>query len=179
VKFVSAAAMLGRLKPVDASRGGVTQRGLVDAAIATADAFGASWQSTEREYRRRLVQQLRQKITQNEQLFVDLITGEIGKPVRFSRAEISRTEAMLDAIERRDFSSRFEESIGSAVVRRRPHGVVAVITPYNNPVYIPLGKIVPAVLHGNSVVWKPAPEANRVATGIAELMVSAGWPAGW
>ena len=67
---------------------------------------------------------------------------------------------------------------GPANVRRRAQGDVAVITPWNNPVYLALGKIVPAVVYGNTVVWKPAPEARKVSTHLRECLDEAGWPRG-
>jgi acyl-CoA reductase-like NAD-dependent aldehyde dehydrogenase len=51
---------------------------------------------------------------------------------------------------------------------------VAIITPWNNPFYIPLGKIAPALLHGNSVVWKPAPAAEALADHVLRLVAEAG-----
>jgi acyl-CoA reductase-like NAD-dependent aldehyde dehydrogenase/nicotinamidase-related amidase len=107
------------------------------------------------------------------------ITREIGKPIRFSRAEIQRTSEMLSAIAlRHDVAADSNASSTKTTVRRRPHGVVAVITPWNNPVYIALGKIAPAVLYGNSVVWKPAPEARDVSRQILDCLERSGWPAG-
>src|SRR4029078_10875004 len=59
-----------------------------------------------------------------------------------------------------------------------PHGVVAAITPWNNPIYLPIGKIAPAVLYGNAVVWKPAPETGAVSRRLIECLATAGWPEG-
>src|SRR5262249_46379566 len=55
-------------------------------------------------------------------------------------------------------------------VRYRPLGTVALITPWNNPIAIPLGKIGPALLYGNAVVWKPAPAASNLAIKIMDLI---------
>ncbi len=61
---------------------------------------------------------------------------------------------------------------------RRPHGVVALITPWNNPVYIPVGKIAPALLYGNAVVWKPAPAGAGVAMRLLASFREAAGPLG-
>ncbi|MEQ1842426.1 MAG: aldehyde dehydrogenase family protein, partial [Verrucomicrobiales bacterium] len=88
----------------------------------------------------------------------------------------ARSVEMARAILRRfDFSTE-EPSGEGAIVRRMPHGVVAVITPWNNPVYLPLGKILPAILAGNGVVWKPAPETNGIAQTIIEILHASGCP---
>ncbi|MGE3803553.1 MAG: aldehyde dehydrogenase family protein [Gemmataceae bacterium] len=119
-------------------------------------------------------------------LLVDQSTGlarqlaeEIGKPVRFGTFEVQRTAEMLDAVTRRFEAAPLDEEAGPAVkVRCRPHGVVAVITPWNNPIYLALGKIAPALLAGNSVVWKPAVEAVQLARVVCGLTEQAGWPDG-
>jgi acyl-CoA reductase-like NAD-dependent aldehyde dehydrogenase/nicotinamidase-related amidase len=98
------------------------------------------------------------------------MAGEIGKPVRFGRQEVLRSAEMLRAVARRAFADRQTEPAGSAEVRRRPLGTVAIVTPWNNPVYIPLGKIGPALAYGNAAVWKPAPEAHGISERLAELM---------
>ena len=107
------------------------------------------------------------------------MANEIGKPIRFGRAEGQQSVEMLQNIvsraERHDLST---EEHDDYVVRRRPHGVVAVITPWNNPIYIALGKIVPAILYGNAVVWKPAPEARMVSRHLFQCFAKANWPDG-
>jgi alpha-ketoglutaric semialdehyde dehydrogenase len=65
-----------------------------------------------------------------------------------------------------------------AVVRYVPVGVIALITPWNNPIAIPIGKIAPALLYGNTVVWKPSPAATSVAHRLFELLTRAGCPEG-
>jgi aldehyde dehydrogenase (NAD+) len=60
----------------------------------------------------------------------------------------------------------------------RPHGVVGLITPWNFPVCIPLWKIAPALVAGNTVVLKPAPETPWTAAIIGEILASSGVPAG-
>ena len=62
--------------------------------------------------------------------------------------------------------------------RRVPVGVVAVVTPWNNPIAIPWGKIAPALALGNSVVWKPAPPGTRLALLTLALAHEAGLPDG-
>ncbi len=98
------------------------------------------------------------------------MAAELGKPVRFGTQEVLRCADMLRAVARRAFADRETEPAGSAELRRRPLGVVAVVTPWNNPVYIPLGKIGPAVAYGNAVVWKPAPQAREVSERVAALL---------
>jgi len=73
------------------------------------------------------------------------------------------------------FKPQKHEAAGT--VRYRPPGVVAIISPWNNPVAIPVGKIIAALAYGNAVVWKPAPAATRIAQRILQLFQKAGVPA--
>jgi aldehyde dehydrogenase (NAD+) len=104
---------------------------------------------------------------------------KIGKPVRFGRAEVEQGLHMLRTLAQRavgrDVLSEDHESYG---VGRQPYGVVAVITPWDNPLYIALGKIVPAILYGNAVLWKPAPEARTVSRRLLQSLIEADWPSG-
>lgn len=103
---------------------------------------------------------------------------EIGKPIVFGKTEALRSANMLRAIMGR-FASLGDEGSGSGTtVRHRPHGVVALITPWNNPIYIALGKIAPALLGGNTVVWKPSPHAATLSGKLLGMLTEAGCPAG-
>jgi alpha-ketoglutaric semialdehyde dehydrogenase len=64
------------------------------------------------------------------------------------------------------------------LVARRPIGVVAVVTPFNFPIAIPAWKIAPALVHGNTVVWKPAGTVPLLAVRLASALHDAGLPAG-
>jgi acyl-CoA reductase-like NAD-dependent aldehyde dehydrogenase len=94
----------------------------------------------------------------------------LGKPVRYGTVEVQRAAEMLRAVTTRARGAGDGERTGAAVVRRVPLGVVALITPWNNPVYIPLGKIAPALAYGNAVVWKPAPAAKDVSRRLTDLL---------
>lgn len=93
-----------------------------------------------------------------------MMADVIGKPVWHGEAEVRRTAAMLRVIANRAAQDRTTNHGDPPEVRHRPLGTVAAVTPWNNPFYIPLGKIVPALLYGNSVVWKPSPLAWPLAS---------------
>lgn len=103
---------------------------------------------------------------------------EIGKPLRDARGEVAFTVKLLDAATRQAVVSAEAERGMSWQVRRRPHGVVAIVTPWNNSLAIPLGKLAPALLYGNAVVWKPAPPGAGVAVKVMQLLEQAGVPPG-
>ena len=102
---------------------------------------------------------------------------EIGKPLAHGLEEVSRAAGNVRDVIRRaaNFERQTREAAG--MVRHQPLGVVAVISPWNNPVAIPVGKIVPALLYGNTVVWKPAPAATRISRTVMKLLHQSGVPA--
>jgi aldehyde dehydrogenase (NAD+) len=117
-----------------------------------------------------------------EQIAVDM-TAEMGKPLRESRAEAARTAAILrfSAGEaQRPIGEVFEASVPGQrlYTLRRPLGVVGLITPWNFPAAIPVWKLAPALIYGNTVVLKLAYDAPRTGLHIAECFASAGLPAG-
>src|SRR5215207_684220 len=107
----------------------------------------------------------------------DLMADEIGKPVSYGTPEARRTAQMLGAVAAHALEAA-PDGLPAAALHHRLLGAVAIITPWNNPVYIPLGKIAPALAYGNTVLWKPAPAAQRIAERIALLLGRAELPPG-
>src|SRR5262249_29924279 len=100
------------------------------------------------------------------------------KPVMLAEAEVRRAAELLE-VTANLAGEPLEESTGpGARARRVPQGVIAAVTPWNNPIAVPLGKIGPALLYGNAVVWKPSPLAAAVTDAIADLLSGAGCPDG-
>jgi acyl-CoA reductase-like NAD-dependent aldehyde dehydrogenase/nicotinamidase-related amidase len=112
---------------------------------------------------------------------------EVGKPIRDGRGEVAFGVALLREAARRagrslagepDEDGEPDEVGRDWEVRRRPHGVVGLVTPWNNPLAIPLGKLAPAVLYGNAAVWKPSPAGSGIALELVRLLPRAGFPPG-
>jgi acyl-CoA reductase-like NAD-dependent aldehyde dehydrogenase len=117
-----------------------------------------------------------------EQVARDMTT-EMGKPLREARGEAGRAAQILRYAASEAFRSvgeHFEQAATGAQVstRRRPVGVVALITPWNFPMAIPIWKLAPALVYGNTVVLKLAYEAPRTGLHIAEAFAEAELPAG-
>ncbi len=117
-----------------------------------------------------------------EQIAQDM-TAEMGKPLREARMEAARAATILrySAGEAyRPAGEVYEPSVGhqSLYTRRRPLGVVGLITPWNFPIAIPVWKLAPALVYGNTVVLKLGYEAPRTGLHIAECFAEAGLPAG-
>ena len=104
--------------------------------------------------------------------FVDLVTREVGKPVRESRGEVGRAVAIIRYYAQAAYDPIAETFPGSGPgvelsVHRRPHGLVSVICPWNFPVAIPAWKIAPALAYGNAVLFRPSSQALATATLLA------------
>jgi acyl-CoA reductase-like NAD-dependent aldehyde dehydrogenase len=110
------------------------------------------------------------------------IGEETGKPLWESATEVT---SMINkvAISVQSYRERTGEKSGplgdaTAVLRHKPHGVVAVFGPYNFPGHLPNGHIVPALLAGNCVVFKPSELTPKVAELTVKCWIEAGLPAG-
>jgi alpha-ketoglutaric semialdehyde dehydrogenase len=117
-----------------------------------------------------------------EQVAQDM-TAEMGKPLREARLEALRAATILryaagEAF--RPIGEQFEPSVVDQrlFTLRRPVGVVGLITPWNFPIAIPVWKLAPALIYGNTVVLKLGYEAPRTGLHVAECFAEAGLPAG-
>jgi succinylglutamic semialdehyde dehydrogenase len=106
------------------------------------------------------------------------ISREIGKPLPEALGEVKAMIGKVD-ISLRAFQERCREfSGGAAVTRFKPHGLVAVLGPYNFPGHLPNGHIVPALLAGNTVIFKPSEVATATAEATLACWREAGLPEG-
>jgi succinylglutamic semialdehyde dehydrogenase len=112
----------------------------------------------------------------------ELISTETGKPLWEADEEVGamagKVPLSIQAARERRSPAEFDLAGATAAVRFKPHGVVAVFGPFNFPGHLPNGHIVPALLAGNTVVFKPSELTPAVAQRTAELWQEAGLPAG-
>lgn len=152
--------------------------GEIAAAVARAREAQASWGGSPRTERRQVLQRLESALAEHHQELARQIAEHTGKPISLAALELRFAEQLVQA-SRSEASGADDQAEGDGWrARRCPLGVVAAITPWNNPVAIPLGKLAPALLHGNTVVWKPAIPALGLARRCLELLRMAGLPAG-
>lgn len=112
-----------------------------------------------------------------------LVTRECGKPINEGRADAVEALHMAQYVAGmarmpNGFTISSEIAAKDAFILRRPKGVIACITPWNFPSAIPLWVILPSILAGNTVVFKPAEQTPIVAHKLMELFHEAGFPAG-
>lgn len=95
---------------------------------------------------------------------------KVGKPITQAEAEVNRAIALLQSVAQYADEPLLIAKDEQVYYRYRAVGTIALITPWNNPLAIPIGKIAPALLYGNTIVWKPAPAGSSIALKLMELL---------
>ncbi|KEZ77465.1 succinylglutamate-semialdehyde dehydrogenase [Salinisphaera hydrothermalis] len=154
----------------------------VDTAIAAARAAFPDWARRPFEQRAAIVEAFGKQLEAHKEELAVSIARETGKPLWEARTEVGAMIGKI-AISQTAYHERTGERAkdipgGRAVLRHRPHGVLAVFGPYNFPGHLPNGHIVPALLAGNTVVFKPSELTPATADLTLQCWQAAGLPAG-
>jgi acyl-CoA reductase-like NAD-dependent aldehyde dehydrogenase len=155
----------------------------VAAAVAAAEQARKEWARMPAAKRCAFLARAAEEIDARLEDIAQDMTREMGKPLRESRAEAARAAAIFRFFSGegwRPVGELFEQSLSGATVhtRRRPIGVVALITPWNFPAAIPAWKMAPALAYGNTVVLKLAQDAPLTGLHLARALREAGLPDG-
>lgn len=156
--------------------------GDVDACVDAARSAAAAWAVSPLAQRVAIARRFEECVRADAENFARLIAAETGKPLWEARTEAGSVAAKV-AISIAAQAERAGERRGEApgamqVVRHKPHGVLAVLGPYNFPAHLPNGHITPALLAGNCVVFKPSELTPAVGARMAALWHEAGLPPG-
>jgi succinylglutamic semialdehyde dehydrogenase len=154
----------------------------VDAAVKAARQAFPAWATRSLDERIAVLEAFAASLKSHADELAHCIGEETGKPLWESATEVT---SMINkvAISVQSYRERTGEKSGplgdaSAVLRHKPHGVVAVFGPYNFPGHLPNGHIVPALLAGNAVLFKPSELTPKVAELTVKCWIEAGLPAG-
>lgn len=152
-----------------------------DAADAARAAF-PDWADRPRAERIDAVKRYQAVLKDRSEAIAETISRETGKALWETRTEVAAMIGKVD-ISIRAFDERTGErsantGFGRAVLRHRPHGVAAVLGPFNFPGHLPNGHIIPALLAGDTVVFKPSEETPAVGQAMAEAFAAADLPTG-
>ncbi|BCV62588.1 succinylglutamate-semialdehyde dehydrogenase [Shewanella algae] len=154
----------------------------VEAAVAAAREAQFDWFMLGFDGRLQVIEAYRDQLEAHKAKIADTIAQETGKPLWETATEagamIGKIGLSVAAYHKRTGETENELPAGRAVLRHKPHGVVAVFGPYNFPGHLPNGHIVPALLAGNTVVFKPSELTPKVAELMLKLWEKAGLPAG-
>ena len=156
----------------------VCTREQVAAAAESAERGFQSWQKASSSERTAILLAVADRLAGRSEPWARRIVQETGKPLLEARREVLFAEHLVRSTVRSVDAEQDAAGGPGWLLRRRPHGVVALVTPWNNPLAIPLGKIAPAVAHGNTAVWKPAIAASGIAAALHRLLLEAGLPEG-
>lgn len=171
--------------PVNGSllwEGLVADKDQVEEACRAARAAFPGWAKRPFAERQEIVERFAGLLEANKAALTETIAQETGKP-RWEAATEAAAMVNKIAISIKSYHTRTGETQaampdGAATLRHRPHGVLAVFGPYNLPGHLPNGHIVPGLLAGNTLVFKPSELTPRIGEQVMKLWEEAGIPAG-
>ncbi|MFD0557399.1 succinate semialdehyde dehydrogenase [Stackebrandtia endophytica] len=159
----------------------------VEAAVAAAASVADEFAETPAHVRSRALRHVADRLSERAEQVAQLITAESGKPIRWSRVEVTRAVSTFTwaAEEARRFGGTMQRldtdpnaEGRTAVTRRFPYGPVLGITPFNFPVNLVAHKLAPSIAVGAPILIKPAPATPLSALLLGELLAETDLPAG-
>ena len=163
-------------------RGNAAGEAEITAAVAAARAAFPTWAVRSFDDRHALVMRFKEAVEAKKEELAVLIAQETGKVLWDARSEVAAVIAKItyatEAYHERTGEKSRQSPVGNAVVRHRPHGVMAVYGPYNFPAHLPNGHIMPALLAGNTIVFKPSEQTPAVAEWTVRQWEAIGLPSG-
>lgn len=154
----------------------------VDAAVLAARQAAPAWGRRPLAERQAFVNAFAQALQEQQEEMAKLIAAEVGKPLWEARTEVAAMIGKVGLSQKAQAERAGERAqqmgAGHAVLRHRPHGVLAVFGPYNFPGHLPNGHIVPALLAGNTVVFKPSDLTPAVGAAMVKIWAQVDLPPG-
>jgi succinylglutamic semialdehyde dehydrogenase len=154
----------------------------VAAAVQAARGAFEAWATAEEQDRLDVVLRYQAALRERASAFAQALSRETGKALWETTAELNSMVGKVDVSVRawreRAGTREAATGFGRAVLRHKPHGVAAVLGPYNFPGHLPNGHIVPALLAGDTVVFKPSEETPWAGELMLEAWEAAGLPPG-
>ncbi|HWC57108.1 MAG TPA: succinylglutamate-semialdehyde dehydrogenase [Sphingomicrobium sp.] len=157
------------------------QTGDAAAEVAIARAGWPAWAAHSHSFRIEAMRRFANVVRTKEVEFAELIARETGKPLWEAKTEVAavvnKVQISIEAYAERTPQRRMEAALGNKIaVRHKPHGVLAVLGPYNFPAHLPNGHIVPALIAGNAVVFKPSEKTPATGAMLVSCFHEAGVP---
>ena len=157
--------------------------GDVEQAMEIAVAAKTDWARQPVGQRVELMRRFANEVRKQLDAFAELIARETGKPFWEAKTEveavIGKVEISVTAFAERTGQKKLNSALqGTAALRHKPHGVMAVLGPYNFPAHLPNGHIVPALIAGNVVIFKPSEKTPAVGEFLVKCFHQAGISAG-
>lgn len=163
-------------------RGYNSEADSVDLAVQAARAAFPAWAKRPLESRIEILEKFSAELMAEKESLAETIASETGKPLWEALTEVqamvNKVAISIDSYHNRTGNKLTTMADGNAVLRHRPHGVMAVFGPYNFPGHLPNGHIVPALLAGNCVVFKPSELTPYTAQLTVKIWEKVGLPDG-
>ena len=166
----------------------INEENIVNAAMSAAHLSFKNWSITTFEFRKNLLLKFKELVLANIDELSQILVNEISKSYNDSKTEIIRTMEYLDETifqyeKLQNNPMIIDENIHKIKGKtgkfiREPLGVVLAISPFNYPFNLLLAKLVPALISGNTVVYKPATQGSIIGARISQLFNDAGFPNG-
>ena len=174
-------ATISSIEPATGAHLWTGEIGDVDAEVARARSAWAGWAAKPLAVRIETLRRFANVVRGKKEALADLIARETGKPLWETATEVdavvNKVDISVSAYSERTSKRQMEGALGARVaVRHKPHGVLAVLGPYNFPAHLPNGHIVPALIAGNAVVFKPSEKTPAVGEMLVQLYHEAGVP---
>ncbi|GGZ99036.1 succinylglutamate-semialdehyde dehydrogenase [Novosphingobium arvoryzae] len=155
------------------------KRGNVDDIVDRARRAWPAWAAQPLSNRMELMRRFANEVRKDAEKLATLISRETGKPLWESRTEVesvvNKVEISIRAYAERTSQRKLDGALqGTAALRHKPHGVMAVLGPYNFPAHLPNGHIVPALIAGNAVVFKPSEKTPATGEALVQCFHRAG-----
>ncbi len=155
----------------------------VDAAVNAATEAFKSWRLVPAPLRGELLFKIGDILKRKKEELAQLLTQDMGKVISEARGDVQEAIDMayyMGGEGRRllGYTAPVEMPNKFGMAVRDPSGVVGLITPWNFPIAVPSWKIFPALVAGNTVIWKPSPETPAISAAFAKVFEEAGLPPG-
>lgn len=153
----------------------------IDFAFESASKASGDWKAKSLESRKQFILKFNDLLLKNKEEIAHVMNAEIAKPIQEAIVEIERTSKyIIDTIKSWDNIHSTKIVIGKKTgnINRVPLGVVLAISPFNYPINLSLAKIIPALLIGNSIVFKPATNGSLTGAFLGKLFHEANFPKG-
>ncbi|MFN5778691.1 MAG: aldehyde dehydrogenase family protein, partial [Novosphingobium sp.] len=155
------------------------KHGNVDDIVGRARRAWPAWAAQPLSTRMELVRRFANEVRKDSDKLATMIARETGKPLWEARTElesvINKVEISIRAYAERTSQRKLDNAMqGTAALRHKPHGVMAVLGPYKFPAHLPNGHIVPALIAGNAIVFKPSEKTPATAELLVQCFHRAG-----
>jgi succinylglutamic semialdehyde dehydrogenase len=154
----------------------------VAGAVSRSRRAWPAWAAQALGHRIEIARRFANEVRADVELLANLIARETGKPLWEAKTEVDAVIAKVDisvqAYAERTGKKKHDSALnGSSAVRHKPHGVMAVLGPYNFPAHLPNGHMVPALIAGNTVLFKPSEKTPAVGAALIDCWNRSGIPA--